>query len=69
MDSIRRPYINKIDETNSSNIETALLDTCETDIYRVFDDAHHRFDIGIDENGYIHVIGDMNCEGKCNKKP
>lgn len=59
MDAIRRPYINKIDETNSSNIETALIDTCETDIYRVFDNLHHRFDIGIDEHGYIHVIGDM----------
>ncbi len=59
MDAIRRPYINKIDENNSSIIETALLDTCESDIYRVFDDGHHRFDIGIDEQGYIHIIGDM----------
>ena len=59
MDNLRRPYINKIDETDSDNIETALIDTNETDIYRVFDDAHHRFAIGIDQLGYIHVIGDM----------
>ncbi len=59
LDSIRRPYINKIDETNSSKIETALLDIDENDIYRVYDDGHHRFSLGIDEDGYIHVIGDM----------
>lgn len=59
MDSSRRPYINKIDETDANSIQTALLDTNETDIYRVFDDAHHRFTIGIDNNGYIHVLGDM----------
>lgn len=59
MDSLRRPYINKIDEMDSGNIETALIDKDETDIYRVFDDAHHRFAIGIDMLGYIHIIGDM----------
>ncbi len=59
MDSLRRPYINKIDETNSDSIQTTLIDTIETDIYRVFDDAHHRFAIGIDQSGYIHIIGDM----------
>lgn len=59
MDNLRRPYINKIDETDSDNIQTALIDTIETDIYRVFDDVHHRFAIGIDQLGYIHVIGDM----------
>ncbi len=59
MDTIRRPYINKIDETNSSIIETALLDTSETDIYRVFDNLHNRFSLGIDQHGYIHIIGDM----------
>ncbi|NOR76053.1 MAG: hypothetical protein GQ525_12975, partial [Draconibacterium sp.] len=31
----------------------------ETDIYRVFDNVHNRFSIGIDEQGYIHVLGDM----------
>ena len=59
MDTLRRPYINKIDETNSGSIETVLIDKDETDIYRVFDDVHNRFSIGIDEQGYIHVIGDM----------
>ncbi len=59
LDDIRRPYINKIDEADSKKIETALLDTDEEDIYCVYDDGHHRFSIGIDEDGYIHVIGDM----------
>ncbi len=59
MDDLRKPYINKIDENNSSNIETALIDTDENDIYRVFDNGHHRFTIGIDQLGYIHILGDM----------
>ncbi len=62
LDEIRRPYISKIDETNSNKIETFLLDTDEnneSDIYRIFNDGHHRFSLGVDEDGYIHVIGDM----------
>ncbi len=59
LDTDRRPYVNKIDETDSDYIETALIDTDENDIYRVFNDGHHRFSLGIDEDGYIHVIGDM----------
>ncbi len=59
MDSQRRPYISKIAETDRDSIKTSALDTDETDVYRVFDNDHHHFAIGIDKRGYIHVIGDM----------
>ena len=59
LDEDRRPYISKINEEDSSDIRTALLDTDESDVYRVFDDGHHRFSLGFDEDGYIHIIGDM----------
>jgi len=59
LDAQNRPYINKIDEMDSDNIETGLIDADENDIYRVYNDGHHKFSLGIDEDGYIHVIGDM----------
>lgn len=59
LDKERRPYINKIDELDSNNMQTQLIDKNEKDDYRVYNDTHHRFSIGIDEKGYIHVIGDM----------
>lgn len=54
----RQPYINKINESDSNMIQTELLDK-GSPVYKVFDDSHHRFSIGVDEQGYIHVIGDM----------
>ncbi len=59
MDEKRRPYINKINETDPKSIETSLIDKDETDIYSVYDNGHHRFSIGVDQKGYIHVFGDM----------
>jgi hypothetical protein len=58
-DDAGRVYVNKIDETNNSTIQTELLDKNETDIYRAFEDGHHRFALSVDNSGYIHIIGDM----------
>jgi uncharacterized protein (DUF1501 family) len=57
--SAGRPCLNKINENNSSDITTEFLDKDTNDIYYKYDDPHHRFDLEIDKNGYIHVIGDM----------
>ena len=57
MDENRRPYINKINENDSSSIETSPIDSGKD--YTVYDDKHHRFSIGIDKDGYIHILGDM----------
>lgn len=54
-----RPYVNKISERNSSLMQTELLDKDEIEIYRAFNDGHHRFSLSIDKEGYIHIIGDM----------
>jgi hypothetical protein len=59
LDKNRRPYINKIKEGDSSSIQTALIDKNEDDIYRVYDDGHHRFSLALDKKGYIHIFGDM----------
>ncbi len=64
MDELRVPYINKIDETDPNSIETGRLDPINgaglyDGTYHVYDNGHHRFSIGVDEEGYIHVFGDM----------
>ncbi len=63
MDEDRRPYINKIKEGDSSSIQTKLIDKKTNPIYKVFQDDHHRFSLGIDKNGYIHILGDMHHGG------
>ncbi len=62
MDKDRRPYINKIKEGDSSDIQTKLIDK-QSPIYKVFQDDHHRFSLGIDKYGYIHILGDMHHGG------
>ncbi len=49
------PIIGKVDRED--NITLARLDP--DDNYKVFEEGHHQFSIGIDRLGYIHVAGDM----------
>lgn len=43
-----------------SNIDPDVPDRTAPDYYRVREnDSHHAFAMGIDENGYIHLAGDM----------
>ncbi|MDR3550854.1 MAG: BNR-4 repeat-containing protein [Candidatus Babeliales bacterium] len=49
-----RPFITqKIDET----LTTVPLDANPD--YKALNDGHHRFSMGIDKNGYLHITGDM----------
>jgi len=50
----RQPMIVKI---TGENVEIARIEM--SDDYKVLDDVHHSFSLGIDKNGYIHVVGDM----------
>ncbi len=54
VDSDRRPQITKI--TSSGNT-TVQLDPGND--YQVHNDGHYKFSLGIDKNGYIHVMGGM----------
>lgn len=51
----RRPFVTKID--SSGAVTTAPLDPDTA--YVAQNDGHHKFSLGIDSNGYIHVAGDM----------
>lgn len=53
VDSNFRPWVTKI--TNEV-VQTVPLDAPD---YQVQPDAHHRFSIGIDTEGYLHITGDM----------
>ncbi len=53
-DNSRRPWVTKI---SGADITTVPLDP-DPD-YTARDDGHHKYSIGIDKNGYIHVTGDM----------
>jgi hypothetical protein len=61
-DSARRPYLHKVDE-DTERCERGPLDRNEKDVYRAYADGHHLFSIGIDRDGYIHVLGDMHHGG------
>ncbi len=50
-----RPYITKI---TNGNVDTRPLDPTP-DYHALPNDGHNRFSIGVDENGYLHVAGDM----------
>jgi hypothetical protein len=49
-----RPMVAKI-----TNGEPTTAPLYANDDYKVLNDGHHHFSLGIDKNGYIHVVGDM----------
>lgn len=55
VDAKYRPWVTQI--INGTTVKTVPVDT-GTD-YNVQPDGHHRFSIGVDTAGYIHVTGDM----------
>lgn len=66
-----RPFVNKYKvggrpeaENPSEPVASFLLDKDEVDVYRVFDNSHHQFSVGVDAAGYIHIIGDMHHGGQ-----
>jgi len=57
MDKNWKPWVTKI--TGSSS-ESVPLDANTSDPYTALgSDGHHKFSMGIDNNGYIHITGDM----------
>jgi hypothetical protein len=52
-----RPLVTQID--HEGHVTTVFLDTCPDPVYFASPDGHNRFTMGIDKNGYIHIIGDM----------
>lgn len=51
-----RPKVGKIE---NEQLSTAFLDKNETDLYQTHLDGHHKYSIGVDQQGYIHIAGDM----------
>ena len=60
MDALRRPIIGKIADGEAF---TNRLDKNDEEPYYVQDDGHNKFSIGVDREGYIHIIGDMHHYG------
>lgn len=54
VDTTFRPYVI---QNNSNGLIKVPLDSNPD--YTAFPDGHHRFSMGIDENGYLHITGDM----------
>jgi hypothetical protein len=52
-----RLLVTQIDR--AGKITTVFLDTITDPVYTASSDGHNRFTMGIDKNGYLHVIGDM----------
>lgn len=52
----RRPKVGKID---NGNLSTAYLDKDESEVYQTSLDGHNKYSIGVDQEGYIHIAGDM----------
>jgi hypothetical protein len=61
-DADYRPFLTKIDEKTGSS-QTYPLDADEEDVYYAYADGHHQFSMGIDKDGYIHVLGDLHHGG------
>jgi hypothetical protein len=53
-DASRRPFVTKVSGSIQS---TVPLDPNED--YTALNDGHHKFSMGIDKDGYIHITGDM----------
>lgn len=49
------PQVTRISSTGV--VQTVRLDL--DDSYEVYPDGHHTFSLGIDSDGYVHVVGDM----------
>lgn len=60
IDSSRRPKLGKI---KNGIVTTQFLDKNEDDPYIIREDGHHKFSLGIDKQGYIHIIGDLHNYG------
>lgn len=56
-DADLRPRIGQIRHGEPQQVETSPLDADAS--YRMLDDGHHSFSLGVDREGYIHVAGDM----------
>lgn len=57
MDEDWRPWVTKITGASS---ETVPLDSDNSDPYTALgSDGHHKFSMAIDQDGYIHITGDM----------
>jgi BNR repeat-containing family member len=54
VDAEFRPRVTRIE---GGQAQTVRLDA--NDAYRARDDGHHKFSLGIDRQGYVHVTGDM----------
>ena len=54
VDATNRPFVTKI--TGGTPVTVPLDNNPD---YLVQADGHHRFSMGIDKNGYIHITGDM----------
>lgn len=53
-----RPKIVKIDQSGTTEVFIEPPD------YTVLDDRHNGFSVGIDRNGYIHIMGDMHAHSE-----
>jgi hypothetical protein len=49
-----RPWVT---QKTSAGVQSAPLDSNPD--YTCFHEGHHRFSLGVDKNGYIHISGDM----------
>jgi hypothetical protein len=54
LDASRRPWVGKI---SGGEVTTFRLDP--NDDYQARDDGHHKFSMGIDRSGTVHIVGDM----------
>ena len=54
IDKNLRPKVGKI---KNGKVSLAFLDPDPN--YKVYNNKHHRFSIGVDQDGYLHIAGDM----------
>jgi hypothetical protein len=52
-----RPVVTQIDR--QGKVTSVFLDPETNPVYTATPDGHNRFTMGIDKNGYLHVMGDM----------
>ena len=52
-----RPLVTQIDR--AGKVTTVFLDAGTNPVYYASSDGHNRFTMGIDKNGYLHIMGDM----------
>jgi len=64
VDADFRPQVGQIKD---GIVSTFFLDKDEDNPYVIIDDGHHKFSLGIDKNGYIHIVGDHRHYGAANE--